>query len=590
MMMWRDVLRSLCVVGLVCGAVIPSAEAQTAAEQAAVARRRGVVVEQSKQEIEALFSRLCPGRCELIEVRPIMAEPRVVGDVTPGFDGEGVQAFDVELKRIEVMILLDSTLPKTFSANIPRMIVTKLYPLSPDVRVQPLMLEFPTPQLPPMPPIPKDEVEEPKAPELPKAEEPKPKVEEPKKPEPVVEPVKAEEPKPWWRELWEVLLPWLPYMLMAGLLVALLVFVLNRLRDIAQTLKADGRFAGQDAEPDMPDAAALRQELKQSRVIQNEVLRGWLTDDTTAVAGLVRLIGPEVLGDLKQDTSLRGALGEVSAQVARSGDPLSASEAQRIARETRARIAAARLMQEEQALGGSWEFMQGMSVPALQRVLGPLGGRDKSFAIGQLPPALRSAYMGQLSSEERRELFLHAGSGEAVTREQAIDLAQRLRKGAEETAHIGAEAGSQAAIILDMLGALTPIEQEDTLRELRARRPEVAQAVLGQVCLEGAVVEAPAATLADAMIRTPISVLVAMMRGTRPDVADAMLRAAPGGQRAALTSELGLELPVIRGEYLEARATFLQTLSGALRREGQDLAALNVRALSGGAANKQAEV
>ncbi len=582
--MLRSCLK-ICVVGTLLAASAPALAQPTASEQAAIARRRAVVVEQSRQEIDALFSRLCPGRCELIEVRPIFAEPKVVGDVTPGFEGEGVQAFDVQLKQIEISIMLDSNLPRNFSASMPKMIALKLYDLSPNVRVTPTMLEFPSPQLPPMPPIPEEppkRAEEPPAPpEEPKVEPPKPP-EEPKKFEEPKAPV--EEPKPWWRELWEVMLPWLPYMLMAGVLVALLIIVLNRLREITQALRDRDRPLRPDAEIPMPDGDELRRELKQSRAVQNEVLRAWLGEDPAAVARLVRLVGPDILSDLKQDTSLKVALAEVSAQVARASDPLSAQEAQRVARETRARIAGARLMQEEQALGGSWEFMQGMSVPALQRVLGPLPGRDKSFAIGQLPPALRAAYMGQLSGDERRDLFLHAGAGDAVTREQAIDLATRLRKGAEETAHIGAEAGSQAAIILDMMAALTPIEQEDTLRELRSKRPEIAQAVLSQLCLEGAVVEAPAATVADAMIRTPISTLVAMMRGTRPDVADAMLRAAPGGQRSALASELGLEVPVSRGEYLEARSTFLQTLSGALRREGQDLATLNARALEGASA------
>jgi flagellar motor switch protein FliG len=572
------------MVGMIAVWSAPAWALPTADEQAAIARRRSVVVAQSRQEVEALFSRLCPGRCELIEINPIFAEPKVVGEVTPGFDGEGAQAFDVELKRIEVLIMLDSTLPKTFSVNIPRMITSKLTPLTPNVLVQPISLEFPQPQLPPQPPIPEEPAKKAAPPpEPPKAAQPPP--EPPKKEEPAPEPPRKEEPppKPWWRELWEVMLPWLPYMLMAGILVALLLRVLNQLREIAQSLRErDARgAAGADAEQPMPDAAALRQELKQSRAAQNEVLRTWLADDPAAVAALVRLVGPDILADLKQDPTLKAPLAEVSRQVAQSVDPLTAQAAQRTAREARARLAAAQITLREQALGGSWDFMHGMSLPALQRVLSPLSGRDKGFVIAQLPPALRSAYMGQLHADERRELFLNAGAGAPVSRDEAIALATKLRQAAEDTAHIGAEAGSQAAIVLDMLAALTPEEQEDTLRELSSKRPEVARAVLDQVCLEGAVAHAPTALVADAMIRTPITTLVALMRGTRPDVSAALMRAAPVSQRAVLASELGLETPVSRSEYLNARAAFLQTLSDALRRDGQDLAQLNVRALQG---------
>ena len=162
---------------------------KSASELAAMEREAAVAERQAQQEIEALFTRLCPGRCELIDVRAIVGEPRAVGEVTPGFDGEGATgSYTVELQRLEVQYLIDSTLPKAFMSNMPRMLSFRLQRITPDVRVTPIPLEFPRPQAPLMPeieeepdmgPPPKIEEEPDMAPAPPKVEEPEPE-EEPK--------------------------------------------------------------------------------------------------------------------------------------------------------------------------------------------------------------------------------------------------------------------------------------------------------------------------------------------------------------------------------------------------------------------------
>ena len=57
---------------------------------------------------------------------------------------------------------------------------------------------------------------------------------------------------------------------------------------------------------------------------------------------------------------------------------------------------------------------------------------------------------------------------------------------------------------------------------------------------------------------------------------------APSNIRAALIQELELGIPVVRSEYLEARQVFTDTLASILQREGEDLVAINARAITSG--------
>ena len=559
-----------------------AAAVPTPGELAAMEREAAIAERQAQQEIEALFTRLCPGRCELIDVRAIVGEPRAVGEVTPGFDGEGATgSYTVELQRLEVQYLIDSTLPKPFMSNMPRMLSFRLQRITPDVRVTPIPLEFPRPQAPLMPeieeepdmgPPPKIEEEPDMAPAPPKVEEPEPK-EEPK----------VEEEKSWLRELWTTMLPYLPYIMLILVIFGIVAYLLDWFREY-QRMKFGagvGAGGGDASEKGMPDVDELRRELKQSRGVQNEVMRKWIAEDPEAVAALIRMVGPDILDDLKRDMSLKAAITEVSDQAARQSEPLSPEQARRIAQEARARITAARVVQSGDDLQGDWEFVEGLSVPALQRIMGNLPARERSYALGKLPSGLRASYMEQMTPQERRELFVGAGSESALSRDEAIELASKLREASSEVAHLGSEGSGQAEIILDMLRAVDVAEQEDTLRELRRRRPEVAAAVLSSTLLESAIPQVPTNALADAMYRTPIEELTQFMRGTREDVRSRMLEHAPSNVRGAILQELDLDIPSNRGEYLDARTSFMATLATQLRREGEDLVALNARALTG---------
>lgn len=557
----------------------------TSGERAVIQRKQAVAEAEARQEIESLFSRLCPGRCELIDVNAVISTPKPVGEVTPGFESAGAATFDAKLKRLEARVMIDSNLPNNFRANIPAMLRYRLSSVTPNVVITPTILEFPQPQNPPMPPMLAEPPRRRYQPQPPAAapEPPEVKPELPKPEEPVVEPEeKPPEEKPtWYAQLWKELLPWIPFILMLVVFFALFAAALKRMREAFES-KAPEPLATLDGDGpsvEAMDVDVLRQELRQSRGIQNEVLRQWLAQDPEAVATLVRLVGPEILDDLKQDTTLRPMIEVVSQEVARQSDPVTATESQRLERELRSRIMAAKVLQANKSMSGDWEFLQGITAANLVRVMNPLQAREKSYVLGQLPPALRASYMNQMTSQQRKDLFLGAGSGDVLSKVQAKDLAVNLRKASDDIAHIGAEASGQAAIIVDMLRALALGEQTETLSELRARRPEVAQAVLEQVCLESTILHAPREVVADAMQRTSIDTLSRFMRGTLEPLAQAMLAGAPAGIRGALHSEFDLEIPVSRAEFLESRTEFTTMVATVLRRDGHDLASLNLRAL-----------
>ena len=554
----------------------PASAAKTPAEIAAIQRRQAVTELQARQEIESLLGRLCPGRCELIDVTAIVEEPKIVGQVTPGFGGEGTTgAFDVEIKRLESRIMIDSKLPRAFRANIPQMLQFRLSKLAPSVLITPTVLEFPEPQAPPMANL--EEPPEPEPPAQAPEPEPEPEPEEPPEPEPLPEPP----PLPWYAQLWKTMLPALPTMAVILLLAAIAWAFFSKWRAVQQKSGMALRpEEGGDAQVDYPDIEALRSELRQSRAVQNEVLRHWLQEQPSEVAGLVSLLGAGILTDLKHDVTLRAALAQVGDEVARRQDPLSPREADRIARLTRSRLTAAQILHTDQGLSGDWEFVQGLGLPTLQRLMRALGAREKSYTLGKLPPSLRAAYLEQLDVTERRELFVEAGDAGTLSREEAIALAASLRRDAQSLSHIGGDASGQATVILEMLQALELSEQEDTLRAMRQRRPELAQAVLSQLCLESTMAHVAPEALADVMHRIPVETLANFLRGTRADLAEGMLKYAPARVSRALEEEFALGAPLSRGDYIEARTLVSETLMALLQREGVDLVALNLQALS----------
>ncbi len=552
------------------------AQGSSARERQAIDERKVAVEMQARQTIDGLFNRLCPGRCELVELKVKMGEPKNVGAVAPGFESVTPQAFAIEAETIEATVLLDSKLPGNFRTNIPRMIEYQLRGLAPTISVRPEMLDFPEPQLQPMPPA--------------MVDPPRPAPLASPRPEPIVAPqpipTPEEEPAETVAEetveepgIFEALAPWIGPLLMVLVLFIMVLVLLSRLREIAGTGGGGAEEGGKRREPPV-DVDGLSEALHSARGVRNHVLRGWLDDDPESVARVVSLVGPEILNDLKSDSKLRGKLETVSAYVAAQREPLDEEARRKLVNEANARINAARVTLDDAGMSRDWEFLEGLSVKALRSIMQSCTTVEKVFVVSQLPTALRSSYLEGIDGRERRELFLGT-TDESLPKQEAQALAARLRKAAEEVAHIGSEADGQASLVIDMLETLPLIDQEEVLRELKSTRSDVAQVVLERICLETTTMHVPGELLADAIHRTSVDTLSAFLRGTRQDVQNHLVKVAPASKRAAILAEIELDIAVGKSEFLDARAAFLGTLRDVLRRDGQDLGRANLRAVMG---------
>jgi flagellar motor switch protein FliG len=581
----RTLITAAISVGLLLAAPVTAQEGVpeglSTAERLAAEQMQGQTATQARRTIENLFSRLCPGRCELVELKVTMASPTPVGDVVPGFETVAGQNFESEPESIDVTVLLDAKLPRNFQSNLPRMIRYRLNNLAPTINVRPEVLDFPEPQLEPMPPY---------MPEPPqRSYEPPPPLPEP---EPVVEPQPepepaAEEPEPeptiWDRlqPFLESLAPWIGPIIMVLILFGLLMALVRRLTEANRPAGAAGAGEGDRKAPADLDVGAARDDLNATRAVRNRVLRRWLTEDPEGVSRLVMLMGPEIMSDLKSDSSLAPDLERVSELVARQRDPLDDEATRQTLSELRARLTSARLVHDEQGLAMDWEFLEGLGVANLRRIVSSCSATEKMYVVSQLPPSLRAGYLDTLDGAERRELVLGT-SADVLSKQEALALAARLRKAADEVSHIGREADGQAALVLDMLRALKLEEQEQMLREIKGNRPELAQSVLGRFVLETTTLHLPKELLADAVHRSPVETLTAFLRGTRAAVRDHLLSIAPASKREAVMTELSLDIPVTRGEFLEARQRFLDVVAEVVRRDGIDVARANTRVLMGG--------
>ncbi len=562
-------------------------------EQMAQEKQQQAIESQARQTVEALFDRLCPGRCELVDLSARMQAPENVGSVEPGFGAGGQGSFEVEPEALEMTVLLDSKLPSTFQQNIPRMIEYQLDDLAPEIEVRRESLDFPEPQNRPSPPEESSGERErrPSPPRRPPPPAPRPEPEEEEPDEEADEEAVAdeqtesdEEPPGVWERFVEDVAPWIGPMLMMLLLFLLAMPLLRRFAELTDRGRREPGGAGRPAGggESETDVEALRADLTESRAVKNRVLRRWIQEDPEAVADLVRLLGPGIVADLKSDESLKAELEEVSELVAGRRDPLSDEEIERICHEARARLSSARLTYDEQALDADWEFLEGVSVATLQRIVRSCDSRETVHVVGQLPATLRSSYLESLEADERKELFMAAGTGELDKRESR-ELAARLRKAADEYGHLGAEAEGQAALVVDMLESLSVEEQHETLRDLEQTRPEVAEAVMARVCLASAALHVPDAVVAEAIHRMPVDELSAVLREAGEALQQRVLEVAPGQKAEDLRTELALEAPVAKSEYLEARSRLTDELRGAMRREGEDLVEANRRAIRGGA-------
>jgi len=557
----------------------------------ALDRERQAIESQARRTVDSLFQRLCPGRCQLVELQAEMKSPETVGGVEPGFGSGSNASFDIEAKSLNLTVLIDSKLPSNFQQNIPRMLEYQLGDLAPKIEVRRETLSFPEPQNRPSPPS-QDRQRRPRP--RPKPKMPQAQPERREKPKEDEEPAKEEPDKKetdrreaasaraWFGMVLEEVAPWLGPILLVVVLLALMFPLLRRLGDLLdrRAMGVAPTGAGQGADGPRPDVEALRARLTESRAVKNRVLRRWLEEDVESVAGLVRLLGPGILDDLKTDESLQTRLEEVSEIVARNREPMDDDEIEWIVNAARARISAAQLMHERQGLESDWDFLEGISVATLQRILRACGTEEQVHVIGQLPSSLRSSYLESLDGDQRKQLFMAAGTSE-LSKQQSRALAARLRKRADEYGHVGAEAEGQAALVVDMLESLPLDEQEETLRDLEQTRPEVAEAVMSEVLLASAAVHVPGELLAGAVHRTPVDELANFLRRSGDEIRRRILEVAPEKKREDLQTELALDTPVPRDEFLEARDRFLDGLETALRREGRDLVEANRRALHG---------
>lgn len=556
----------------------PPVFANTGAERTAVDEAEASTERQARGEIESLIGRLCPGRCELVELQVTADEPSTIGDIRPGFESAaGPSQYDVEIRRIEATVMMDSTLPENFQANLPRMAQFRLQQLAQTVEIRPELLEFPDPQLPPMP-------EGLQQPPEPPAEPP------PALPEPTDEdaaptddaPEDAAAPEEERTEatppLWQQFLPWIALLLTLLILGGLIILILRRLE--AMSTADDSRIADAavdtgagDPQPDV-DTDALRQKISGSRPALNRMLRRWIQDDPREVAQLVRLIGPDILSDVRRDPQFRPALETVSDHVAELDEGIDASTARALAQKARSRYEA-QLVVEDSDTDAEWAFLEGLTLGQISKLLETTSRRETGFVLTRLPPALRSRYLENLQARDRRELMLEASSSETLSRTQSRQLAARLRRVAEEFPDQVRETDGRAQMLMEMLEAMGTDERCDVLADMLEDRPDVARAVLSKTCLEPALLEIPDEAIADAVHRMPVDILTTFLQGTDGAVAERILDVAPGSKRQAVSTELSLEIPVTRADFLEARQTFSTAVVTSLRNNGFDVARYN---------------
>ena len=543
------------------------------ASELAMMRAKGNEAERvSRERVEVLFSRLCPGRCELLEVKAIVSEPKPVGQVMPGFDAP--TASEVKVNTIEAKIMIDSTLPRSFRSNLPRMVQHRLSDLSASVVVTPIQLQFPKPQLPPSPPMmPEAKPQQPSPP--PPQPQPEPETREeptppPPTPEPVEEPWSALELIPYAFALLFLVLLWGLWRQMSALRDELKE---ARKEPIAPSTEREG------AEDQLPDLDQLRARLSASREVSNEALRVWLKEDLVEVSNLTRLLGSGILSDLKSDPDLGDELSRVSEQVRRQRAPVSPESAWRVAHALEARLTASELLGRDRALQGSWEFLQRATPAEVYELYRGLSYAEQSHLLGQLPQHLRGRFLDRLSADERKALVLYGSAERPLTREASLELAYQLKRLLQERSGAEGDGSAQLELVLEMLNGMESHQQIGTLVTLDEQRPELAEAVLSSICLEGALPLLPTELLTEAIILSPFEEALLVIRNASPSVQNQLISALPA-QRATLYLD---ELNVTRESDLErlpsARASFLQRVMTATQRAGHKISELNRAAM-----------
>jgi hypothetical protein len=551
---------------------LAGAQASRVAMGEATAARQAQVEESARQTVQSLFERLCPGRCEIIQLSAVMGEAAAAALVEPGFEEDGPQAYEGQVTSLRVDILLDAALPGSFRQSIPRMLRFRLASLAPVVEVRTETLAFPEPQAEPAPPVVR---EPPRAwappPPMPALPEPAPQVER-ATPEPEPAPEVSTE------DLWTRAIPWIGGVLIALILAALILILLRRLTQRG-TPDAQGNVAGLEANTDLEARGRARRELEDAlrdkRAVANAALRRWVLERPEAVARFVKLFGAETLKDLRSSDEAAPALARVARHLVAHPEPLTDAEEGTTLQEARARFAAAEL---EDGRSAEWEFLEGLSSAQLKRLLEGATVSERACVLAELPAGSRSGFVAALSESERAELLLGA-SAPPLGASDLRRLQSRLRAAADGLR--GQRGGAAGGLIGDLIRTVPAGEQAELAKRLLADQPEAGEALLDGVLLEGSLAHLPSGVLGDASMQIQIETLVAFLGGTEPAIRDVVIAQLSPRTRSAVSTELGVSGPVPRQRFFDAREALVTAVADVMLREGSSLRRANAHALRG---------
>lgn len=534
----------------------------------------------AREIVNNLFERLCPGRCELIQINAQMGEASASGLVEPGFEEDPVGAYEGTVERLRVEILLDSALPTGFRQNLPRMLRFRLRELAPTIEVRTEALQFPEPQLEPTPPVVREPPLMPVRPPAPPASE--------EDVEPVESDAPAAPPEPEASEevdagaVWLSAIPWIGGLLLALMLAFLVLILVRRLsrRPDVGTSAAAGAGGMTTAERRRQLLERQVQEMiDASRAVTNRALRRWLTDDASAVAGFVKLFGPGVLSDLRQRDELSAPLRQVSEQLIRQPAPPIDAEALTLLEQAKARLAAAEI---EESSTGSWDFLEGLSTRQLERLLEGAAPAERVCLLAELSTSARSGLIASLPEAQRAKLALSAAASEELSTVERRRLLARMRQAAEDIRGQADSAAAGRALAEEVLGSVSAPDQLSFARELRAERPEVAERVLESVLFEAALVHVSNAALADSGAQAKLPILATFLNGTEDRIRVRLLDALPPGPKRAVEAELSLERNHNRSEFFAARESLVSSVLEVLQRDGESPRRANLEALAEG--------
>ncbi len=529
---------------------------------------------QARQRTEQLFERLCPGRCELVAVNVEMSTPKLLGTAVPGFESIAPSTgYRAKPQSVQLTVLLDRKLPASFKQNVPRMLEYRLQGLAARIGVRTELLNFPEPQLPPLPP-PFPENAQGLMPQAQRFSS-----------SPDVSPENVVAPEELTNEVLflKALAPWSGpvVLLLLGLMGAWLLLRQRRGEkgdkpELAMAMSGATK-AGSTLKIDWP---SLEGELASSRAVRNAMLRRWLEDDEEAVGKLVELMGASLLDDLRKERRWQGAIARIADQVAQAEGDLhyGALEATALGHSLKSRLIAAQLTSGTDAMAREWDFLEGISLSALKRLLRRCDPQELNFTLARAPEAVRASYLEVSSDTERQDLLMAVGRS-TLTRSEAMNLAQRLRRIQQDTIDATLEQGGEAGVVVQMLESLPAEEQQAVLSNLLHRQPQVAQSVLSRLVLEATFLHMPEEILLDTMHRLPTEALVPYLSGVDSQLREHLLSVIAENRRSTLEGEISLAGHPTRSEHLLARRRFTDTLKSSLEHEGHDLYEVNVSAL-----------